>query len=333
MLKLYFSPLACSLATRIALYEANAEVTFVEVDAETKLTEDGQDFLQINPLGMVPTLELPNGKRLSENSAVLQYVARAYPDARLAPRDGDELAELQRWLSFIGSELHKALFTPLLVGQTGPDAKAYALGLAERRLGYVAQHLAERNLLLDRFSVADAYLFTILNWSRATPVDLKPWPALVRYQSQLQERSSVARALREEFSLYERERARRAAPGARSPRSTAEVIARFNAAFQEHDPTQLEELIADDCVLENTQPAPLGARHVGREACLELWRSIAQNRDARFQLEEVVVAGDRAQIYWHYVWGPDAGDSVRGVNLMRVREGRIVEARGYVKGS
>lgn len=210
-MKLYFSPLACSLATRIALYEAGADATFDEVDPKTKRTASGRDFRELHPLGLVPTLELPNGKLLTENAAVLQYVARAFPGAELAPTDPDGTAQLQRWLCFIGTELHKALFTPLLKKHVGPDAKQHALGLADSRLGYVEQHLAGREFLLERFSVADAYLFTILNWSRATPVDLKAWPALSAYHARLRERPCFARAFAEELALYELEQARQSA--------------------------------------------------------------------------------------------------------------------------
>jgi len=332
-MKLYFSPLACSLAARIALYEARAEVSFEEVDGKTKLTASGRDFRQVHPLGLVPVLELPNGDVLSENAAVLQYIARAHPDAQLAPTDAVGIARLQQWLGFIGTELHKALFTPLLVKQAGPDAKGYALGLADSRLSWVAQHLRGREFLLDRFSIADAYLFTILNWTMATPIDLKPWPALVDYHARLRKRPSIEHAFNEELSLYRLEQARREKDEAATPRSTSEVIERFNAAFLRHEPALLDDLIDDDCVLENTKPAPLGARNVGREACLELWRGIAQNRDAHFELEDVEISGERAQIRWQYFWGPSETDSLRGVNLMRVKGGRIVEARGYVKGT
>ena len=205
---LYFSPLACSLATRIALYEARANASFEQVDANTKLTSTGRDFRQIHALGLVPVLELPNGEVLSENAAVLQYVARSHPEAQLAPTDPLGLARLQQWLCFIGTELHKGLFMPLLSKHTGPDAKSYALGLAESRLSYVARHLQDREFLLERFTVADAYLFTILNWTLATPVDLKPWPALLEYQARLRQRPSVERAFNEELALYRLEQAR-----------------------------------------------------------------------------------------------------------------------------
>lgn len=331
-MKLYFSPLSCSLATRIALYEAGADVSFEEVDGRTKLTASGRDFRTIHPLGLVPALELPNGELLSENAAVLQYVARAFPHANLAPTDALGTARLQQWLCFIGTELHKGTFMPLLSQQAGPDAKDFALDRAKPRLSWVAEALRDREFLLDRFTVADAYLFTILNWTMATPVDLKPWPDLVEYQARLHGRPSVERAFQEELALYRREQARREKDEPAS-RSTSQVIERFNAAFLRHEPDLLDDLVDIDCVLENTTPAPSGARLVGRQACLQAWRGIASNREAHFELEDVLIRGEQAQIRWHYFWGPGAADSVRGVNLMSVRQGRIIEGRGYVKGA
>lgn len=113
---------------------------------------------------------------------------------------------------------------------------------------------------------------------------------------------------------------------------TAEIMARFNDAFLRHQPALLDDLIAPDCELENTTPAPDGARHIGRAACLAVWQAIAANRDAWFEPEQTVVCGERAIIQWRYRWGSGAADSLRGVNLMRVRDGQIVAAQGYVKG-
>jgi hypothetical protein len=114
-------------------------------------------------------------------------------------------------------------------------------------------------------------------------------------------------------------------------RQTAEIMRRFNEAFLQHDPSLLEPLVAEDCVIENTTPAPDGARHVGGEACLKLWQAIAGQEGTRFELEEVVAMGERATVRWRYHFGE--GQSLRGVNLMRVRERQIVEAMGYVKGA
>ena len=109
------------------------------------------------------------------------------------------------------------------------------------------------------------------------------------------------------------------------------VIERFNEAFQSHRADLLRELVADECVLENTVPAPDGDRHVGREACLAVWQGIASDRNGSFDVEEVRLLEDQALIFWRYRWGEALIDSVRGVNVMRVAGGQVVEARGYVK--
>lgn len=114
---------------------------------------------------------------------------------------------------------------------------------------------------------------------------------------------------------------------------TAEVIRRYNEVFQQHDAAALRELIAADCVIENSNPAPNGSRHVGREACFELWQRIATTPGLGFDIEDVLITGDRATIRWRLRWGEDESKSVRGVSLMRVLDGRIVEAFGYVKGA
>ena len=115
--------------------------------------------------------------------------------------------------------------------------------------------------------------------------------------------------------------------------NTAEVLRRFNQVFLAHDPAALDELVAEDCVIENTQPAPDGSRHVGREACVALWTAIAAAQGTWFEPEDLSVLGDRGIILWRFHWGPGRESSLRGVNLMRVRDGRIVEALGYVKGA
>ncbi len=209
-MQLYFSPLSCSMATRISLYEAGVEATFTEVDPKTQLTRDGQDFRKVNPLGLVPTVQTDDGEILTENAAILQHIANRWPAANLAPTpmDSRERERLQQWLCFIGTELHKALFVPLLDKKAPEGAKSYALEKGASRLDYLAKYLAGREFLLDRFSVADAYLFTVLNWSVATPVDLKTWPALMEYVARLRERPSVAKAVREERTLYAEELAR-----------------------------------------------------------------------------------------------------------------------------
>ncbi|MFD0744556.1 nuclear transport factor 2 family protein [Phytohabitans flavus] len=112
---------------------------------------------------------------------------------------------------------------------------------------------------------------------------------------------------------------------------TSEVIRRFNDAFLRHDPDQLDELVGEECVMEAIQPAPDGARYEGRAACLTFWRALAGDHATQFEPEEIAVAGDRASIRWRYRYGTGAADYVRGVNLMRVRDGKIAEALGYSK--
>ena len=117
------------------------------------------------------------------------------------------------------------------------------------------------------------------------------------------------------------------------PASTEDVLRRFNQVFLDHAPASLAELVDENCVIENIKPAPDGARTVGREACIALWTEIATTPGGFFISEDVIVMGDRGILLWRYHWGPDKTESVRGVNLMRVRDGRIVEALGYVKGT
>lgn len=204
VMKLYYSPLACSLATRIALYEASATAEFVSVDTKSKKTESGGNYGELHALGLVPLLECEDGL-ITENAAILQYVAERFPDARLVPQDAIGRTRARQWLSFVGTELHKTVFNPLLDRSASEEVKRYALDKAEGRLGYVARHLAERRYLLDDFSVADAYLFAVLNWTAVTAIDLRRWPALARYHAELRARPCVMRAFEEERQLYQRE--------------------------------------------------------------------------------------------------------------------------------
>jgi glutathione S-transferase len=210
-MELYFAPLACSLATRIALYEAGAEAKFTYVDTRAKRTGDGADYLAVNPLGQVPALRVAGDDVLLENQAILQFVAERYPEAKLAPPPGRERARLQQWLSFIATELHKAIFIPLLMRDAPEGAKAYARQAMPARFAVLDRHLAGREFLLDRFSVADAYLTTVLNWTVATAIDLAQWPALQSYFGRMHKRPSIAKAVAEERALYAEEQARRKA--------------------------------------------------------------------------------------------------------------------------
>lgn len=204
-MELYFSPLACSLASRITVYEAGAEdqVALKRVDTRAKRTAEGADYLAINPKGMVPALRTDSGEILTENAAILPFIADQFPAANLAPAAGLERSRLAQWLSFIGSELHKTVFTPLLSPTANEGAKAYARDAAPARLAYLDAHLAGRDHLLDRFSVADAYLTAVLNWAQFVGLDLKTWPALAAYHARVTARPQVARAMQEEMELFQ----------------------------------------------------------------------------------------------------------------------------------
>lgn len=203
-MQLYFAPLACSLATRISLYEAGAANTeFTQVDTQAKRVTGGADFYAVNPMGQVPVLRTDEGELLTENSAVLQYLADRFPAAKLAPEGVVARARLREWLGFIGTELHKAIFLPLLDAKANETVRAYARDKVALRFGLLEKHLAGREYLLDAFSIADAYLVTVLNWTLATKIDLAQWPALQAYHQRLSKRPSIARAFGEELALYQ----------------------------------------------------------------------------------------------------------------------------------
>ena len=212
---LYFSPMACSLASRIAAYEAGADLRFICVDTHSKVVvEDGSDFWKVTPMGQVPALRTDDGALLTENAAVLQYLAERHPAGSLAPVDEIARAQLRQWIGFIGTELHKAVFVPRLDPKAPESVKAYALDKARLRLDVLEAHLAAHDHLLDRFSVADAYLTAILNWAPYAAVDLAPWPSIVAYHKRMTARPSISRAIGEEFELYKAETRRRAAQAA-----------------------------------------------------------------------------------------------------------------------
>ena len=214
-MELYFAPLACSMSARIALAEAGAAIDLVEVDTQAgRILATDEDYRAVNPLGYVPALRLDDGTVLTENSAILQYIADHYPEAQLAPPASDRVgrAKLRQWLSFIGAELHKGLMTPLLSDKTPPEVKAWTLNKYGPRLAYLDAKLKDREFLLDRFSVADGYLAVVLNWTRATPqIDLSAYPNMKAYLERMRARPSVASALATEIPLFHAEVARRKA--------------------------------------------------------------------------------------------------------------------------
>jgi glutathione S-transferase len=197
-MKLYHSPAACSLAPHIALYETGLPFTAAKVDLRTHKLADGTDYYTINPKGYVPLLELDNGERLSEVAVILQYIADRKPGG-LAPAFGTmERYRLMEWLNFIATEVHKQ-YSPLWNPAT-PDAtrEAQRAKLATR-FDLIAQTLATQPYLTgDAFTVADAYLFTVLNWSHTLKVDLAPWPALREFQARVAARPNVRKAMQAE---------------------------------------------------------------------------------------------------------------------------------------
>jgi glutathione S-transferase len=136
-------------------------------------------------------------------------VAEKFPHARLAPPPGAERSHMQQWLGFIGTELHKAVFVPMLDDKASDEVKRYSREKLPRRMETLQAHLRGREFLLDEFSIADAYLATILNWAQATQVDLKQWPVVHEYHQRMLQRPSIAKAAGEEFAMYKEEVARR----------------------------------------------------------------------------------------------------------------------------
>jgi glutathione S-transferase len=195
-MKLYFSPGACSLSPHIVLREAGLSFDLEKVDLASKKTASGTDFKTINPKGYVPALQLDNGQVLTEGPAIVQYVADQAADKQLAPAAGSiERYRLMEWLNFISTELHKS-FSPLFKPAMPEEAKAMARETLANRLGVVAAQLQHSTYLTgEQFSVADAYLFTVLNWSRRVNVDLTPWPAVEAYMKRVAARPAVRAAM------------------------------------------------------------------------------------------------------------------------------------------
>ncbi|MCK1744893.1 glutathione S-transferase N-terminal domain-containing protein [Bradyrhizobium sp. 139] len=203
MLQLYFFPMACSLASRIALTEAGIEANYHLAHIWTKkVVDDGSDFHDVSPKGAVPVLVLENGERLTESAAVLQYIADLKPEAGLAPQSGDpDRYRLQEWLSFIGAEIHKAfLFPTFWYKDDGSLAKPRAR--IAQTLSVPAAHLADREFLVgNRFTVADAHLTWALLLLRPAGVDIAQWQSLRSYLERMQARPAVKEAIATEMAL------------------------------------------------------------------------------------------------------------------------------------
>ncbi|MBK6293286.1 MAG: glutathione transferase GstA [Rhodoferax sp.] len=201
-MKLYYSPGACSLSPHIALQESGLAFEAIRTPTKTHQLPDGTDFYTINPLGYVPVLELDNGQRLREGPAIVQYIADQVPDKQLAPANGSfERYQLQEWLTFIGTEVHKN-FSPLFTPGMPDEAKQLAKDRIISRLTWVDGELASKPYLMGQhFSVADAYLFTVTNWAKLVGVDIGGLANLAALRARVAERPAVQAAMRTEGLL------------------------------------------------------------------------------------------------------------------------------------
>jgi len=199
-MKLYYAPGACSLSPHIVLREAGIPFELQRVDVQQKkLKPSEDDFWAINAKGQVPTLELDNGERLTEGPAIVQYLADQKPESGLAPANGTmPRYRLQEWLNFITSDLHK-VFAPLFRATTPEEFVKLTKENLANKFTYLDKHLATHKYLMgDTFTVADAYAFTILNWSNFKQIDLSRWPNIQAYMARVAARPKVQEALKAE---------------------------------------------------------------------------------------------------------------------------------------
>ncbi len=201
-MKLYYSPGACSLAPHIVLREAGFEFDLEKVSLAANKTASGEDFTQINPKGYVPVLKLDDGHMLTEGPAIDQYLADKKPTSGLAPANGTmERYHLIEWLNFISTELHKQ-FGPLFKPSTPQETRQTQVDLLGKRFDYVVDQLKNKQYLTgDVFTIADAYLFTVLNWGDVLKLDMSKWPVLQKYVARVAARPQVQAALKAEGLL------------------------------------------------------------------------------------------------------------------------------------
>ncbi|MBU2849030.1 MULTISPECIES: glutathione transferase GstA [Acidithiobacillus] len=198
-MKLYYSPGACSLSPHIILNEGGFNFDKEAVDLASKKTATGTDYNAVNINGYVPALVLDDGTILTEGPAIIQYLADRVPEKKLAPPAGTiERYQLMQWLNFISTELHKG-FSPLFNPQAPAEWKTLVTAQLGRRLKTVSQQLEGRDWLLGKdFTVADAYLFTVLGWCPHVGIELEQWPVLKAYHSRVSMRPAVQASLKEE---------------------------------------------------------------------------------------------------------------------------------------
>lgn len=198
-MKLFYVAGYCSLAAHIVLREAELSFQLVPVDLASGKTGDGREYVQINPKGYVPALELDDGKVITEVAAIVQYLADLKPESRLVPLSGSfERTQLKEWLNFIAAELHKSmgqLFHPQISGEWLQSTHAQL----HKRLDFVANCLKRSTFLMgDVMTVADIYLFVVLSWAKEAKFDLSHWPVLAHYSERIGMRPAVRAALQAE---------------------------------------------------------------------------------------------------------------------------------------
>jgi glutathione S-transferase len=198
-MKLYFAPGACSLAPHILLREVGAPFDLEQVDNKAKKTRSGADFWEINPKGYVPVLELDDGRRITENPAILQYIADQYPNSGFVPACGSfDRYRVQEWLNFVTSEIHKT-FSSLFKADTPDEYKAIARENLSKRYAYLDEHLARHQYLYgEKFGIADCYLFVVTNWLHRFGLDIGKWPHVKAYWDRIAARPKVREAMQAE---------------------------------------------------------------------------------------------------------------------------------------
>lgn len=201
-MKLFYSPGACSLSPHIVAHEAGIDLTLHKVDLVTKTVKVAGDFRDINPKGYVPALELDNGETLTEGPAIVQYLADLKPEAKLAPANGSwARVRLQEMLNYISTEIHKT-YSPLWNPKVSSDVRKERTEYLRTRYALLDAQLADRKFLFgDQFTVADAYLFVVTNWSKSTKVDLSGFKNLLAFQERVMARPAVQTAMAAEGLL------------------------------------------------------------------------------------------------------------------------------------
>jgi glutathione S-transferase len=200
-MKLYYAPGACSLAPHIVLREAALPFELDRVDFATRKTASGEDFNKINPKSQVPTLKLDNGETLTEGPVIMQYLADRKPEAGLVPPAGSmERYRVQEWLNYVTSELHKT-FAPMFNDKTPAAFREMIKEKLSKQFDYLNQRLAKNQFLAgSKFTVADAYAFTVISWARSPgiAIDIAKWPNLKAYMDRIAARPKVHEAMKAE---------------------------------------------------------------------------------------------------------------------------------------